>query len=152
MTENEIIEILQTEKACVTRAMKNECNRDCYNCDLCEEGKDILTVYDAVINALDEIQQYRAIGTVKGYEDAIKSSMEYYNLMKEYKAKVQDFEAIGTVEELKNLKEKSEAKKPEYAPTDDSCLYSQYVCPNCYIRLPNFRRKYCQCGQKLDWQ
>lgn len=64
--------------------------------------------------------------------------------------KVQQFEAIGTIEELQALKEKSVAKKPVYAPTDDSCLYSEYVCPHCYIRLPNFRQKYCQCGQKLD--
>ncbi len=68
MTENEIIEILQTEKSCVTRAMKNECNRDCYNCDLCEEGKDILTVYDAVIKALEEREQYRAIGTIEEFK------------------------------------------------------------------------------------
>ena len=68
MTENKIIEILQTEKACVTRAMKNECNRDCYNCVLCEEGKDILTVYDAVIKALEEKEQYRAIGTIDEFK------------------------------------------------------------------------------------
>lgn len=69
MTENEIREILQTEKACVTRAMKNECNRDCYNCDLCEEGKDILSVYDSVIEALKEREQYRAIGTIEDFKD-----------------------------------------------------------------------------------
>ena len=79
MTDNEIIEILQTEKACVTRAMKNECNRDCYNCDLCEEGKDILTVYDAVIKAIKENQQYKAIGTVEEFQNL----KEWQVLMKE---------------------------------------------------------------------
>lgn len=60
--------MLQTEKACVTRAMNNECNRDCYNCDLCEDGKDILAGYDAVIHAIEENQQYRAIGTAEEFK------------------------------------------------------------------------------------
>lgn len=67
-----------------------------------EEEKQALTM---VIQALEEIQQYRAIGTVEGYENAIKAYTETYILMKEYKSKLQDFEEIGTVEELKSLKE-----------------------------------------------
>lgn len=54
------------------------------------------------IGGLDvELGKYRAIGTVEGYERAIQSSIENYNLYREYKAKVQEFEAIGTVEEIK---------------------------------------------------
>lgn len=75
-----------------------------------------------------------------------KSARIIHDLLTE----IQQYRAIGTVEDFKALKEKSVAKKPVYAPTDDSCLYSEYVCPNCHIRLPHFRQKYCQCGQKLD--
>ena len=60
------------------------------------------------LNALKEIQQYRAIGTVGGYENAIKAYTETYILMKEYKSKLQDFEAIGTIEEFKALKKEVE--------------------------------------------
>lgn len=71
-----------------------------------EYGKGLVSEsHKIAIKALEEIQQYRAIGTVKGYERAIESSIENYNLYKEYKAKVQDFEAIGSVEEFKALKE-----------------------------------------------
>ena len=71
--------------------------------------------------------------------------------------RVQKFEAIGTIEEFKALKEKNEPKRP--------ICYDKhhYKCPICgeelgvdddsiYIyeeELPNYCSK---CGQKLDWQ
>lgn len=45
---------------------------------------------DMAINALEEVQRYRAIGTVEGFERAIQSSIENYNLYREYKAKAQE--------------------------------------------------------------
>lgn len=108
---------------------------------------------DMAIQSIEEIQQYRAIGTV----DELKTAMKYVSLAKRHgtvgKAidSCAEYESIGTIDEFKSLKEKNEPKKVEYAPTDDTCLYSEYVCPNCYIMLPNFKQEYCQCGQKLDW-
>ena len=111
---------------------------------------------DVAIQALEEIQQYRAIGTVKGYERAIESSIENYNLYKEYKAKVQDFEAIGSVEELKDLKEKNEPKKVvvEHIPkTSWTKEVSHYLCPSCRSIFSFGGKPYCsKCGQKLNWQ
>lgn len=69
---------------------------------------------DFMENLNEEIQQYRATGTVEGYELAIQSSIENYNLYREYKAKVQDFEAIGTIEELKALKEYKAKMEMQY--------------------------------------
>ena len=63
------------------------------------------------IESVKEIQQYRAIGTVKGYENAINAYTETYILMKEYKSKLKEFEKIGTIEEFKALKEKERADK-----------------------------------------
>jgi hypothetical protein len=69
------------------------CDRDC---DACKynymqgtvgEHKEALRM---AINALEEIQRYRVIGTVEGFERAIQSSIENYNLYREYKAKVQE--------------------------------------------------------------
>lgn len=99
-----------------------------------------------------ELEEYRAIGTIEELQVLNRIAEETAEYVKEDKKILEAYKRIGTIEEFKALKEKSVAKKPEYAPTDDSCLYSEYVCPNCYIRLPNFRQKYCQCGQKLDWQ
>ena len=54
-----------------------------------------------IIQALEEVEQYRALGTVEGFQKALDSSLEYYNQMKEYTDKLQEYEALGTVEELK---------------------------------------------------
>lgn len=56
---------------------------------------------------LEELKQYREIGTVQGYERAIQCSLENYNLYKEYKSKVQDYEAIGTRNDFIYFKEQN---------------------------------------------
>ena len=67
---------------------------------------------------------------------------------------LQQYRAIGTVEEFKALKEKSVAKKV----TDDISLFR---CPSCgsgeieefYETGSSNKHNYCpDCGQKLDWQ
>ena len=59
------IGIIKNEKACVERNIKHKCDRDCFHCDLLKPDDDILQAYDEAIKSLEEIQQYRAIGTVK---------------------------------------------------------------------------------------
>lgn len=52
------------------------------------------------IKALEEIQQYRAIGTIKQFEWC-KDASHWKELFKE---KLEKYEAIGTVEELQKMK------------------------------------------------
>ena len=65
------------------------------------------------------------------------------------------FRAIGTVEELQALKEKSAAKKPiekEFAHNwhGDKLYITNFFCPNCNNRV---ERSYCPtCGQPIDWE
>lgn len=101
---------------------------------------------DMAIQALEEIQQYRAIGTVEGYERAIQSSIENYNLYREYKAKVQEYEAIGTIEELQELKRKSVAKKPIKRTRFNLTVFS---CPTCNAGLYSYQRFCDECGQSI---
>ena len=54
MTIDEAIEIMGTEKACVKRNIKHECNKDCFQCDLLKEDSDILKGYDMAIEALEK--------------------------------------------------------------------------------------------------
>lgn len=63
--------------------------------------------------------------------------------------KLADYEAIGTVEEFKALKEKNEPKKMLHNGVN------WYRCPNgCEIHKKQFEKDwYCpKCGQKLDWK
>ena len=80
---------------------------------------------DVAINALEEIQQYRA---------------------------------IGTLEECRAAMEKQKAKKPtpidykKYEDVVDNAVFLRgvYWCPNCNHVVRS--GEYCNdCGQKLDW-
>lgn len=94
MTENEAIIIIENEKARLRRKEGDRCE-----------------AIEMAIKALEEIQQYRA---------------------------------IGTVEECREAVEKQKAKKMESA-----------WCPCCgkYLTAEYMNKKYhcIYCGQKLDW-
>ena len=61
MTENEAKSFMLIEKECINR----DCNRDCAKCDIVQEIDNLNNAYDTAINALEEVQQYRKIGTVE---------------------------------------------------------------------------------------
>ena len=52
MEAEKVIEILEVEKKCVTRASKNKCNRNCEVCDLVRPSEEILEAYTEVISIL----------------------------------------------------------------------------------------------------
>lgn len=131
MTEQEAIEIIKTEKICVERNDAGiNCDRNCGRCDLLMNSDKILVAYTMAISALEEIQQYRS---------------------------------LGTVEELREVREKQVPKKPVIKSDKFSDLIQHYYCPSCgsyfgqrgvhNVILFN-KEKYCQgekCGQAIDW-
>ena len=65
---------------------------------------------------------------------------------------LQVYRAIGTIEEFKDLKEKNTPKIPLLIPTDDTCLYHEFRCPNCGDYMSGINKmRHCNCGQTLDW-
>ena len=70
---------------------------------------------------------------------------------------IQQYRAIGTVEEFKVLKDKSVAKKIIAKKKTKSYLGTDYYCPTCNKRqltayMLSKGDDYCKdCGQKLDW-
>jgi len=90
MTENEAISLIEN--------LKFLSSEDTY--------RKHIDAIKMAIQALEEIQQYRAIGTVEGYKRVIEISKENFRVSMEYKAKVQEYEAIGTIDEFKAWKEK----------------------------------------------
>ena len=107
------------------------------------------------IQALKEIQQYRAIGTVEDLksmkENGAFSGVELAQLAA-MQMRLREYQKIGTIEEFKALKEKSVAKKPI---RNDLC-----TCPSCgtYNEVIGKRRNtvafdtvYCwHCGQAIE--
>lgn len=97
---------------------------------------------DMAIKALEEVQQYRQIGTV----------MELQNMKNNYFEALSDwrqYRKIGTLEECRAAVEKQTDEKPTavlgtFGGTD-------YECKNCGSDVC-YGDEYCRwCGQKLDW-
>lgn len=103
-----------------------------------------------ICEALQEIQQYRAIGLTPELIEAMQGhNVALINDLGEY-------QAIGTIEEFKALKEKNEPKKivVEHIPkTSWTKEVSHYLCPSCRSIFSFGGKPYCSnCGQKIDWQ
>ena len=114
----------------------------------------------AIIEALSELEQYRALGTVEQLEWC-KDASHWKSL---YEEKLAQYESFGTVEELKEAREKQVAKKPTFVDTrfrQRGKLYGEcvtldrcYKCPNCYSHIFHDydSELYCKyCGQALKW-
>ena len=108
---------------------------------------------DMAIKALEEVQQYRAIGTVEELETASK----YLRLVKKHgtvgKAieACAEYEGIGTVEECREAMEKQRRKIVKNQYGTNYVLKAGY-CPICGCGV-TARWDYCQCcGQKLNWR
>lgn len=107
MTENEAIEF-----------MKRYLDADCYT-DKC------VNAHNIAINALEEIQKYRAIGMVEECREAVEKQTAKKPTLIDY-------------------------KKYENFVDNADFLQDAYWCPNCkrVVRSGSFCR---DCGQKLDW-
>lgn len=114
------------------------------------------------IKALEEIQQYREIGTIK--EIKIREA-QFARLAEGYLndlTLLREYQTIGTAEEFKALKEKGAAKKVK--KQENNILIAEgweYGCPSCGCGIGANRKysgftqedEYCPtCGQKLDWE
>ena len=132
MTENEAKEKLQAYIKCQESQepadVLEQCDKDCDNCELCyaqglyEEHKEAVQM---AIHALEEIQQYRA---------------------------------IGTLEECREAVEKRTPKRPDYEGdgyADGHLVYDTWICPCCekHYEVDYDNYDYCpNCGQHIDWR
>lgn len=107
---------------------------------------------EMAIKALEEVQQYRAIGT----PEECRKSVEICKAMAERRLSLENIENYMKFEDecvkrgftfnsLLEAREKQEPKEPT-----DRCMYKE--CPACGNVEIEFC-KYCpSCGQKLDWR
>lgn len=136
MTENEVLEYLKSSKR------KNDMLGIL-------PGSDI---GNSIIKALEEIQQYRAIGTVEELQEMKKDFAEALSDWRQYRK-------IGTLEECRAAVEKQTARKGirEKIKKGYNRGKHHYYCPVCYEK-GDLRNKYnvglycSDCGQKLDWE
>ena len=136
MTENE-----KVKKWFATElSMREEESLDAIDCE---------DIMDICVKALEEIQQYRAIGTVEDIRFIVEN-IGSIKLLKEYTA-------IGTIDEFKALKEKNEPKK-----AIGKRKYDEAYCPACnevisdgeFWALDEYVHHCNYCGQAVkgvDW-
>ena len=105
--------------------------------------------YKCAINAIEEIQQYWAIGTV----EEIKRMQRYSALAKKHSTIGQvidscaEYEAIGTVEECREARERQRVKDIIHNP--DGGVDEDWLCPSCG-RFCSPYTEHCQhCGQAV---
>lgn len=128
----------------------------------CRRGKTIKLnddVINTVIEALREIEQYRAIGTVEEIKKVVQFlSLDNDNGIIEDLQLLNKYRFIGTVEECREARERQMPKVPNIwgdgYDNEGNLIYDMYDCPNCAksYEVDYHDHKYCpECGQAIDW-
>ena len=132
MTENEVVKIIREYSGLFPQA----------------RGED--EALEMAIKALEEVQQYRAIGTPEELQD-MKNN--YYEALSDWR----QYRKIGTLEECRAAVEKQTAKKPYYEGdgySDGHLVYDTWICPCCgkHYEVDYDDYDFCpECGQRIDW-
>lgn len=125
-----------------------------------------------VISMFEEIQQYRAIGTVARFQQLTEQFKPHVtdktscprrgcNKCDKYRKENEKYREIGTVEECREAREREIGKKP-YVQSDGhgGMEVHFHECPNCdsflgYVsdcKDEQYQDSYCRnCGQAIDW-
>ena len=122
------------------------------NVALIGDGRSAGRALKVIIDLLQELEEYRAIGTI----DECKSNKVLSDKRFEYIFDgidlLEAYKSIGTLEEFTILKEKSIPKKPD-EKIKLIGLSKGGKCPTCQKCVNNHNHwPFCECGQKLNWQ
>jgi hypothetical protein len=147
MTENEAIKILKKDSC-------YECTRGTGSPFNCEYGEcRVAKATRVAIKALEEVQQYRAIGTPEELQD-MKSN--YFEALSDWR----QYRKTGVLEECRTAREKQIPKRPtfDYNLSDTlskfHCECGNVIKVSHDIGMMNNNNapNYCSnCGCRLDW-
>lgn len=90
----------------------------------------------------------------KEYFKHIPEYIEALEMAVEALEEVEQYRALGTVEELKEAKEKQIPKKPQEGDDTDLWRSGTYSCSICgfAVGFEDYKDNYCgKCGQAIDW-
>lgn len=142
MDYQKAIEVLANEIGCVDLDTNNRGYID-------ESEQKFMDACNTAISAMEELQEYKEIGTVKGYEDAIKAYNDCYFEKQELEQELFKYKQLGDFAEVKSAVEKQKPRKPK---KDYIYCYPEKWCENCN-NVVFINWKYCpKCGQKILWK
>lgn len=104
--------------------------------------------YENAVSAMEELQQYREIGTVEQVKN------QKHNLGVAYKM-IEEYQAIGTHEECREARERQQVRKPLMGSNPDIPDRDIFICQVCsgVVGIDDVRAAYCaDCGQAIDWK
>lgn len=107
--------------------------------------------------AIEELQNSIELAKMCTQNYERKREIQGYEMATEALREVQQYCAIGTLEECRAAVEKQTAKKPDYEGdgyADGHLVYDTWICPCCgkHYEVDYDNYNYCpDCGQKLDW-
>ena len=122
MTENEAIKWLKEMQNPMISEAELYCAETCYGLGKMVYPEPEDYVFEEAIQALEEIQQYRDLGTV---EEILKVFNNQQAIIATQQETLKQYRAIGTIEELKELKEKSVSKKTNIKNCCANCAYAE---------------------------
>ena len=105
-------------------------------------GRNVGRTLKAQMELLEEVETYRAIGTVEGLESLKALCKEQEKLIEEKNKQISEYEAIGTVEEFQSLKAEN-AKLHNEAQAERVCLAER----DAEVRvkaIDDFMKKICE--------
>lgn len=136
---------IKTHHSCSECVNENDCGKDEYDTD-----KVFAKSANIIFDALEELESYRAIGTVEELEAMKKSTLSAMELADIWciLEDLKKYSAIGTIEEFKALKEKNTPMElAEHNFQDET---HHYLCPSCRS-IVSCTQNYCEeCGQALE--
>ncbi len=117
---------------------------------------------ETAISALEEIQQYRALGTVEELRELVAKGKAYGQVAWERNIAISQLEEIGCslgekMDEAKEATEKQKVKKPFVQRTYEKTLYKCPCCKKVFVEAyensqKGYIPKYCEmCGQSIDF-
>lgn len=120
-----------------------------------------IRVLESVIQAIEELEQYRELGTV----EEIKSMMDNGAFtgielaqLAAMQMKLKEYQQLGTLEQVREVVERSKPKKPIIISLQkdkkNDVVEIEWKCPVCSLSVIEETpcQCYCErCGNKLDW-
>ena len=113
---------------------------------------------ETIIKAFEELEQYRAIGTVEEIKKVVQFlSLDNDNGIIEDLQLLNKYQFIGTVEECREARERQKPQIPNILgdgyDNEGNLIYNMYDCPNRgkSYEVDYHDYKYCpECGQAID--
>lgn len=114
--------------------------------EISEQIPHLIETYKTAISAMQDLQEYKKIGTLEEIKDLIEFCEDVFPKAADELGNLIEYRELGDLEEIREAVKLHRTKKPQTNK-------NWYACPNCgEIRNIRQKHEYCHdCGQHLDW-